>query len=287
MDYTIFAFLGAFSVALITLGILSAKSANKKKLIEDENGMYRTVDANDSTVFTAMLSEFSEKLPFGEDLPTRLRKSGWVYKGEMDYHAARMSAALTLFMIPVIAGIILKLDVITVALVATGAAVFGFTMPDRKIAGATKKRKASIQREMGFGLEQISLNLTSGSLLAEALSAAKGIGEFGRISEHIAVGINTNKNLDDIIREVKDDLPEISLMNEFLELVRASKKGQDLVKPFQTSALLLRDRLETEIIEAGGKAKVKVTMLTSAFVMMSSLFVLIGPIFIIMRNTGF
>ena len=48
-----------------------------------------------------------------------------------------------------------------------------------------------------------------------------------------------------------------------------------------------RDRLENEIIEAGGKAKVTVTMLTSAFVMMSSLFVLIGPIFIIMQNTGF
>ena len=44
---------------------------------------------------------------------------------------------------------------------------------------------------------------------------------------------------------------------------------------------------EAEIIEAGGKAKVTVTMLTSAFVMMSSLFVLIGPIFIIMQNTGF
>ena len=76
-------------------------------------------------------------------------------------------------------------------------------------------------------------------------------------------------------------------MTEFLELIRASQKGQDLVKPFQTTALLLRDRLETEIIEAGGNAKVKVTMLTSAFVMMCSLFVLIGPIFIIMKNTGF
>ena len=48
-----------------------------------------------------------------------------------------------------------------------------------------------------------------------------------------------------------------------------------------------KTQMENEIIEAGGKAKVTVTMLTSAFVMMSSLFVLIGPIFIIMQNTGF
>ena len=287
MDYTIFAFLGALSVGMITLGIVSGKYQDKKVLQEDENGIVRAVDANNSTVLTAMLADFSGKLPYSEGLMPRLRKSGWVYKGEMDYHASRMSLALTFFLIPVIAGFFLKLDVITVALVASGAAVFGFITPDRKIASATKKRKSSIQREMGFGLEQISLNLTSGSLLPEALSSAKSIGEFGRICEHIAVSINSNKNLDDIIQDVKDDLPEISLMNEFLELVRASRKGQDLVKPFQTTAMLLRERLETEIIEAGGVAKVKVTMLTSAFVMMSSLFVLIGPIFIIMRNTGF
>ena len=76
-------------------------------------------------------------------------------------------------------------------------------------------------------------------------------------------------------------------MNEFLELVRMESKGQNLVEPFRVMAMLQRDRLENEIIEAGGKANVTVTMLTSAFVMMSSLFVLIGPIFIIMQNTGF
>lgn len=47
------------------------------------------------------------------------------------------------------------------------------------------------------------------------------------------------------------------------------------------------DGLENGIIEAGVKAKVIVTMLTSAFVMVSSLFVLIGLIYIIMQNTGF
>lgn len=287
MNYTILALMAAAGVLVIFLGILAGQNQSKKVLQEDENGMVRAVDSKDATVFNAMLADLSEKLPSGENLEVRLRKSGWVYKGEMEYHAARMSTALTFFILPIIVGIMMKLDIITIAFIATAAAVFGFTTPDRKIANATKKRKAAIQREMGFGLEQISLNLTSGSLLPEALSAAKSIGEFGRICEHIAVSINTNKNLADIIQDVKDDLPEISLMNEFLELVRASTKGQDLVKPFQTTAVMLRDRLETEIIEAGGQAKVKVTMLTSAFVMMSSLFVLIGPIFIIMQNSGF
>ena len=140
---------------------------------------------------------------------------------------------------------------------------------------------------MGFGLEQISLMLTSGEQLEKALSSAKKTGEFGQICEHIAVGKATNRTIGDIIDEIKAELPEISVMNEFLELVRMESKGQNLVEPFRVMAMLQRDRLENEIIEAGGKAKVKVTMLTSAFVMMSSLFVLIGPIFIIMQNTGF
>lgn len=287
MSYIVFAVLGAVSVGLIMIGFLSKGAGDKKVLQEDENGFMRAVDAKESTVFTAMLADMSEKLPSGDNLNERLKKSGYVFAGPMEYHARRMTQAFVLLIIPIVVGILMKLDFLSIALLATAAAVFGFTSPDRKIAGAIKKRKATIQREMGFGLEQISLNLTSGSLLPEALSSAKSIGEFGRICEHIAVSMNTNKNINDVIADIKDNLPEISLMNEFLELVKASQKGQDLVHPFQTTAAILRERLETEIIEAGGKAKVTVTMMTSAFVMMSSLFVLIGPIFIIMQQTGF
>ena len=193
----------------------------------------------------------------------------------------------TFFLIPVLLGMILKGSFLTVALLATGAAVFGFITPDRKIVSATNARKKTIQREMGFGLEQISLMLTSGEQLEKALSSAKKTGEFGQICEHIAFGKATNRTIVDIIDEIKEELPEISVLNEFLELVRMESKGQNLVEPFRVMAMLQRDRLENEIIEAGGKAKVTVTMLTSAFVMMSSLFVLIGPIFIIMQNTGF
>ena len=235
-----------------------------------------------------MLADLSNKIrPVDGNLETRLRKSGWVYQGPMEYHAKRMTLSILFFMIPVAAGLILKGSFLTIALIATGAAVVGFITPDRKIAQATNTRKKTIQREMGFGLEQISLMLTSGEQLERALSSAKKTGEFGQICEHIAVGKATNRTIGDIIREIKDELPDISVMNEFLELVRMESKGQNLVEPFRVMAMLQRDRLENEIIEAGGKAKVTVTMLTSAFVMMSSLFVLIGPIFIIMQNTGF
>ena len=288
MNYLVFAIAAAAGIALIMIGILSGKTNGQKMLREDENGYLRPVSANESTVFTSMLADLSNKIrPVDGNLETRLRKSGWVYQGPMEYHAKRMTLSILFFMIPVAAGLILKGSFLTIALIATGAAVVGFITPDRKIAQATNNRKKTIQREMGFGLEQISLMLTSGEQRERALSSAKKTGEFGQICEHIAVGKATNRTIGDIIREIKDELPDISVMNEFLELVRMESKGQNLVEPFRVMAMLQRDRLENEIIEAGGKAKVTVTMLTSAFVMMSSLFVLIGPIFIIMQNTGF
>lgn len=288
MNYLVFAVAAAAGVALIMIGILSGKAGENKVLLEDENGYLRPVSSNEATVFTSMLADLSNRIrPVDGNLETRLRKSGWIYQGPMEYHAKRMTLSIFFFMIPVAAGIILKGSFLTVALLATGAAVFGFITPDRKIADATNKRKKTIQREMGFGLEQISLMLTSGEQLERALSSAKKTGEFGRICEHIAVGKATNRTIGDIIAEIKEELPEISVMNEFLELIRMDSKGQNLVEPFRVMAMLQRDRLENEIVEAGGRAKVTVTMLTSAFVMMSSLFVLIGPIFIIMQNTGF
>lgn len=288
MNYLVFVVAAAAGIALIMIGILSGKTEGQRVLREDENGYLRPVSVNESTVFTSMLADLSNKIrPVDGNLETRLRKSGWVYQGPMEYHAKRMTLSILFFMIPVAAGLILKGSFLTVALIATGAAVVGFITPDRKIAQATNTRKKTIQREMGFGLEQISLMLTSGEQLERALSSAKKTGEFGQICEHIAVGKATNRTIGDIISEIKEELPDISVMNEFLELVRMESKGQNLVEPFRVMAMLQRDRLENEIIEAGGKAKVTVTMLTSAFVMMSSLFVLIGPIFIIMQNTGF
>ena len=288
MNYIVFAFAAAAGSGLILIGILSGRTGGRKVLQEDENGYIRPVSVSESTVFTSMLADLSNKIrPVDGNLETRLRKSGWIYQGAMEYHAKRMTLAILFFIVPVAAGLILKGGFLTVALLATGAAVLGFVTPDRKIASATNARRKTIQREMGFGLEQISLMLTSGEQLEKALSSAKKTGEFGQICEHIAVGKATNRTIGDIIAEIKEELPEISVMNEFLELVRMESKGQNLVEPFRVMAMLQRDRLENEIIEAGGKAKVTVTMLTSAFVMMSSLFVLIGPIFIIMQNTGF
>ena len=63
--------------------------------------------------------------------------------------------------------------------------------------------------------------------------------------------------INDFINTIKEELPEISVMNEFLELVRMESKGQNLVEPFRVMAMLQRDRLENEIIEEAARQRLQ------------------------------
>lgn len=283
-----FAVLGALGVFLFVIGIGSKSSAENRKFIEDENGVVRSVSAKDASVITTMLADFSEKIrPSGGNLESRLRKSGWVYKTVADYHARRMITAIVFGAAPIVLGALFKWSFLSVALMASGAAVFGFISPDKTVDNAIKKRKITLQREMGFGLERVSLSLTSGANISAALSSAKGVGSFGIICEKLAMSINTNRDIRDTIQDIKDDLPNMTQMDEFLELIRQGiVKGQDLVKPFQTTATILRDKLELEVVEAGQKAKIKITLLTSGFIVAASMLVAIGPILISIMNSG-
>ena len=282
------ALLAGLGVILIFIGIagIGKNTGEKQKFVEDEYGYSHLVSSKDSSVINSMLADWSKKIyPNSRDLSKRIQKSGYVYANELEYHAKRMTTAIAYLVVVLVFGVIFGISPMTVIILATGATIFGFLTPDRKINSATKKRKESIEREMGFGLERISLNLTSGSNLTTALSSANGIGEFGNVCETLASCINTNQDLNQVIAIIKDDLPNMSLMNEFLELIRQSIiKGQDVSKSFSTTAELLRDRLEMEIVDAGGKAKIKITILTSTFLIIASLLVSVGPLVITLMD---
>lgn len=275
-------------VLLIIFGLNSGGSGEKKRLIEDENGNLRTVSLRDSSVIKSMLADLSKKIrPDSGSLDSRLRRSGFIFETTADYHAKRMSYAIVFGMAPIVVGAVFKWSFLSVAVIASGMVIFGFMYPDRQIDGAISKRRKIILREMSFGLERVSLSLTSGANINAALSSAKNVGSFGFICEKLATNLNTGHSVKATIREIQDDLPRTTQMDEFLELIKQGiTKGQDLVKPFQTTATILRDRLEMEVVEAGQKAKIKVTLLTSGFIVAASMLVAIGPIIISIMDSG-
>ncbi|NIM05599.1 MAG: hypothetical protein GTN65_08275, partial [Armatimonadetes bacterium] len=137
-----------------------------------------------------MLIDISSKAkPEGGDLEDRLRRSGLFYKSPADFHARRMlSAFIYMILGTVIAvgmsfALGISLMVVGVALFATLMAVLGFLMPNRALNNAIDKRRERLKKEMGFGLDRISLLLQSGASLMESLAQTGGTGIFGKACE--------------------------------------------------------------------------------------------------------
>ena len=64
----------------------------------------------------------------------------------------------------------------------------------------------------------------------------------------------------------------------FMELIRVGIiQGQELSGPFKSMAEMMRERLELDIIEAGQRAGIQVTVITSGFIVVATLIVAVGP----------
>jgi Flp pilus assembly protein TadB len=131
---------------------------------------------------------------------------------------------------------------------------------------------------MGFGLDRIALLLGSGANIADALANTSGIGLFGKTCGYISSAIKTGKPIQEVITRVTDELPETPQLNAFMELIRVGIiQGQELTGPFRSMAEMMRERLELDIIEAGQRAGIQVTVITSGFIVVATLIVAVGP----------
>jgi len=263
------------------------------RILEDETGP-RLTGIAEGNILRAMSVDLSKRLkPEVGNLDMRLRKSGWVYKSVAEFHARRILSAIVYMIlgiaIPIMFGLAFEISVgiIPVSFVGTLFAVLGFNMVDRGLNNAITKRRERLKREMGFGLERISLLLQSGAPLMEALAHTKNMGLFGKACAQVSSRASTGAPISEIILSVSEDLPETPEFDEFMEMMRMGmQKGQEMVVPFRERAEIMRQRLQLEIIEAGNKAKINVTLLTSAFILLASMIVTIGPVLVILTQEG-
>jgi Flp pilus assembly protein TadB len=263
------------------------------RILEDETGP-RIKGIAEGNIIRAMSIDLSKKLkPETGNLEERLRKSGWIYKDIAEYHVRRILHALIYFFfgvaIPILFGLAFEISVgiLTISIVGTLMAILGFNMVDRGLNNAINKRRERLKREMGFGLERISLLLQSGAPLMEALAHTANMGLFGKACARISSRASTGAPISEITLSVREDLPDTPEFDEFMEMMRMGiQKGQEMVDPFRERAEIMRERLQLDIIEAGNKAKISVTLLTSAFILLASMIVTIGPVLVILTQEG-
>jgi len=254
----------------------------------------RLIGLAEGTILQTLLIDLSRRIrPEGEDLLDRLRRSGLVYASPAEFHTRRMVLALFYLAAAVVISFaldpLLGIPMIPLgsALLATLAAVYGFTLPDRIVNQRIQKRRDRLLKEMGFGLDRIALFLRSGTDIADALAQTKHVGIFGVACCRLASSISMGRSILEAAQEVRLDLPRTPQFDEFLGMVTvAIQKGQSLVEPFQMRATAMRQRLKLEIIEEGNRARIKVILLTSVVILLASILVTILPTLILLTREG-
>jgi Flp pilus assembly protein TadB len=280
----IFLFFASISIPL---------TAATRRILAESSGP-RLGGMAEGNITRALMVDLSKRIkPEGGDLEDRLRRSGWFYKSVAEFHARRILASLVFgflgiaIAIAVLVAFGIAVQVLFVALTGTVFAVLGFFFPDRALNGAIRKRREQLKREMGFGLEKISLFLQSGSDLLEALAQTSGLGTFGQACGVIAAQAGTGRPISQVSSMVREELPITPEFDEFLQLVQTSiAKGQEIVEPFRQRAASMREMLRRAIIEEGQRASIRVTLITSLFVLAASMIVIFIPLMIILEQEG-
>jgi hypothetical protein len=280
----IFLIFASFSVPL---------TAVTRRIMDESTGP-RLGSMAEGNITRAVMVDLSRRIkPEGGDLEDRLRRSGWFYKSVAEFHARRIMASLIFgflgiaFAIALMVAFGIQVRVLFVAVAGTLFAVLGFFFPDRAVNGAIRRRREQLKREMGFGLEKISLFLQSGSDLLEALAQTAGLGMFGQACSVIAAQAGTGRPISQVNSMVREELPVTPEFDEFLQLVQMSiAKGQEIVEPFRQRAASMREMLRRAIIEEGQRASIRVTLITSLFVLAASMIVIFVPLMMILEQEG-
>ena len=287
------ALLSGIGIFLIFASFSIPLSAATRRIMDESAGP-RLGGMAEGNITRAFMVDISKRIkPEGGDLEERLRRSGWFYPSVAEFHARRIVASLVFSFLGIVlaVGAMIAIGIpvrfLFVAAAGTLFTVLGFFYPDRALDNAIKKRRDVLKREMGFGLEKIALFLQSGSDLLEALGQSSSLGMFGRACSLIAAQAGTGRPISEVNSMVRDELPITPEFDEFLQLVQTSiVKGQEIVEPFRQRAASMREMLRRAIIEEGHRASIRVTLITSLFVLAASMIVIFIPLMIILDQQG-
>ncbi|RLC99110.1 MAG: hypothetical protein DRI46_10075 [Chloroflexi bacterium] len=279
---------------LVALGIFLAFAAFAippvmgRRVIE-EDGRRRIGSIAEAQVLSAVAADVGRMFDREKgDIDKLIIKSGYVYQTAEEYYARRILGAIAYAILAGASGFILDLGFIITALLVTVGLLYGFTTPARKVQQTIRTRRERIQDEMGFGLEQLVNLLNTGTSLSDALAQMKDFGLFGKICDTVSSGLQTSKPIDNIVIDVLNSVPAPGQLEEFLALVKQSQVGgQVQTGAMRTMARMLRQRLANRIMEKGGQAKVKATLVNTMVIVVASLIIIGVPGLVLFMSIGF
>jgi Flp pilus assembly protein TadB len=280
---------GLFALGIfLAIASFAIPTVMGRRVIE-EDGHRRIGSIAEAQVLSAMAADMGRMFDREKgDINELIIKSGYFYETAEEYYARRIVGAIAFTGLGLAAGFVLNLGFIITALLMTAGLLYGFTAPARSVQKAIRRRRERIQDEMGFGLEQLVNLLNTGTSLSDALAQMKDFGLFGKICDSVSTGLQTSKPIDNIVRDVLNSVPAPGQLKEFLALVKQSQVGgQVQTSAMRTMARMLRQRLANRIMEKGGQAKVKATLVNTMVIVMASLIIVGVPGLVLFMSIGF
>ena len=142
--------------------------------------------------------------------------------------------------------------------VAAVAAAAGLLAPEQLLARASRARQARISAELPTVLEFLTLSLSAGEGILDALKrvARIGNGELSREFGRVVADIHTGVPLADALQRCATTIALPTLTRTVDQLLGALERGTPLVEVLRAQAQDSRDETKRALLEAAGKKEV-------------------------------
>lgn len=137
-------------------------------------------------------------------------------------------------------------------------AAVGLLAPEQLLARAARSRRARISAELPTVLEFLTLSLSAGEGILDALKrvARTGNGELCRELGRVVAEVNTGVPLADALQRCSTAIALPTLTRTIDQLLGALERGTPLVEVLRAQAQDSRDESKRELLEAAGKKEV-------------------------------
>lgn len=266
LGHIIIALVGAIGVFFLYTAFTGGLEYLFRKPIELKPGD-RAAKENKNPLFvmlTATITDLSRMFSRGsEDLPDRLRRSGYYYPSIEIFYTRRVIFALSYGLPVFIILALVRVGLIPAIAAAIGAAFLGFFEPDRRLGGALKRRIVRISKEMGYSIDLFVIANNVKSDIKESLKAISKFGLFGKFCAEVVAYMDTGDLPMDAIAKVEPDFPKMPRLKEFIDLLQIRASGASIDTALQVQAESLRNELTMEIIRVASNMESRISLMTT------------------------
>jgi tight adherence protein C len=146
---------------------------------------------------------------------------------------------------------------VLVAVIAV-AAVLGLLAPEQLLSRSARRRLARISAELPTVVEFLTLALSAGEGILDALKrvAHTGNGELAREFGRVVAEVNTGRPLPESLQRCSSTIGLPALSRTIDQLLGALERGTPLVEVLRAQAQDSRDESKRQLLEAAGKKEV-------------------------------